>query len=173
MNKDNQPMPRRSDDAQVIRPPHLLQAKVASVPVRDPDALFAAVDRAIAAKADVFLENARDDLGAMRIALHEAVTVTEKRAEGLERVFTIAHDLKGQGSSFGYPLITKIGGLLCQFLRARRGHDAQGLRIAAAHIEALAIVLEHRIAGEGGQLGASVVERLEKLVGAAEDEAPV
>ena len=103
----------------------------------------------------------------MRTALHEAVTQAEKRAEALDRVYTIAHDLKGQGSSFGYPLITKVGALLCQYIKARRANDAQGLRIVAAHIEALGLIVEHKIGGDGGKLGTEMTGRLEKLVGTA------
>ena len=158
----------RDDDAQVIRAPGLLRAKVVKVPAADPDAIFAAVDKTIAGQADGFLVHVRGELGAMRAALHQAVTTADKRAESLERVYTIAHDLKGQGSSFGYQLITGIAALLCQFLRGQRANDAQGLRIAAAHVEALGVVMDHRIVGDGGKAGAAMVERLRKLVGAIE-----
>jgi hypothetical protein len=93
--------------------------------------------------------------------------MADKRAESLDRIYGIAHDLKGQGSSFGYQLITGVAGLLCQFLKGQRVNDAQGLRVAAAHVEALGIVMEHKIAGDGGKLGTAMVERLQKLVGAA------
>lgn len=154
-------------EAQVIRQPGLLRAKVAKAPPGDAEAVFAAADKAVLQKAGLFLEHARDELGVMRSALHQAVTVADKRAESLDRVYTIAHDLKGQGSSFGYELITKVGSLLCQYLKGRRANDAQGLRIVAAHIEALGLIVEHRITGAGGKLGTEMVTRLEKLVGSA------
>lgn len=56
--------------------------------------------------------------------------------------------------------------LLCQYLKMRRASDAQSLRIVAAHIEALGLVVEHRIGGDGGKLGAAMLERLDKLLGA-------
>ncbi|MEQ8166501.1 MAG: hypothetical protein RIC93_10545, partial [Alphaproteobacteria bacterium] len=34
------------------------------------------------------------------------------------RLFGVVHDIKGQGGSFGYPLISEIAGMLCELLRA-------------------------------------------------------
>lgn len=164
MTDTREPAAAQGGEAEVIRPPGMLRAKVRTEPVRDADALFAAVDRQIAGNAESFLAHAVAELGAMRSALHHAVTSAEKRAESLDRVFTIAHDLKGQGSSFGFPLITRVAALLCQYLRTRRPNDGQGLRIAAAHVEALNILVEHRVGGEGGRLGSTMIERLERLV---------
>ena len=65
-------------------------------------------------------------------------------------------------------LITKVGAQLCLYLKSRRANDAQGLRIVAAHIEALGLIVEHRITGAGGKLGTEMVGRLEKLVGTAQ-----
>jgi len=168
MSKHSEPTHAGDGEAQVIRQPGLLRAKVGKAPPGDAEAVFAAADKAVKQKAGAFLDHVRGELASMRTALHQAVTVAEKRAAALDRVYTIAHDLKGQGSSFGYDLITKVGGLLCQYLKARRANDAQGLRIAAAHIEALGLIVEHRIAGDGGKLGGEMVGRLEKLVGAAQ-----
>jgi len=168
MSKQTESSPVGDSEAQVIRQPGLLRAKVGKAPPGDAEAVFAAADKAVMQKAGVFLDHARGELATMRTALHQAVTVAEKRAESLDRVYTIAHDLKGQGSSFGYNLITRVGGLLCQYLKARRANDAQGLRVTAAHIEALSLIVEHRIGGDGGKLGGEMVERLEKLVGAAQ-----
>ena len=168
MSKQSESMDLGDGEAQVIRQPGLLRAKVAKAPPGDAEAVFAAADKAVMQKAGVFLEHARGELASMRTALHEAVTQAEKRAEALDRVYTIVHDLKGQGSSFGYPLITRVGALLCQYLKARRANDAQGLRIVAAHIEALGLIVEHKIGGDGGKLGTEMTGRLEKLVGAAQ-----
>jgi chemotaxis protein histidine kinase CheA len=167
MSKQIEPSEMAEGEAQVIRQPGLLRAKVAKAPPGDAEAVFAAADKAVLQKADLFIEHARDELGAMRTALHQAVTVAEKRAESLDRVYTMAHDLKGQGTSFGYELITRVGALLCQYLKARRANDAQGLRVVAAHIEALGLIVEHRITGAGGKLGTEMITRLEKLVGTA------
>lgn len=167
MSKQSEPIEVGEGEAQVIRQTGLLRAKVAKAPPGDAEAFFGAADKALMQKAGIFIEHARGEIASMRAALHQAITEADKRAGSLDRVYTIAHDLKGQGSSFGYVLITRVSALLCHYLKARRANDAQGLRIVAAHIEALALVVEHRIGGDGGKLGAAMFERLDKLVGAA------
>lgn len=76
----------------------------------------------------------------------------------------IAHDIKGQGGSFGYPLITDIGNSLSGLLKHDRLMSDAGLALLSAHITALTTVMDKAIEGDGGDLGSSYVERLEDLV---------
>src|SRR5262249_59846534 len=55
------------------------------------------------AKARAALDTARDDAG--------------QRGAQVEALFRIAHDLKGQGASFGFPLVTRIAQSLCILTR--------------------------------------------------------
>ena len=80
-------------------------------------------------------------------------------------ILEIAHDLKGEGGSFGYPLVTRIAHSLSCLLR--QGAEASDGRLAAivrGHIEAIDIVLEKRITGSGDPLTGRLVVRLEALV---------
>jgi len=38
----------------------------------------------------------------------------------LAEIYTVSHNFKGQGSSFGYPLITRTGASLCRLLKSRQ-----------------------------------------------------
>jgi HPt (histidine-containing phosphotransfer) domain-containing protein len=55
-------------------------------------------------------------------------------ADGLYR---LAHDLKGQGTSFGYPAITAIAGELCRDIEARHDPD-----IIEAHLKLISQALK-------------------------------
>ncbi|WP_282604889.1 Hpt domain-containing protein [Pelagibius sp. Alg239-R121] len=77
----------------------------------------------------------------------------------------IAHDIKGQGGSFGYPLITEVGDSLSTLLKHERMQSEAGLKLLAAHITALATILDKAIQGDGGNLGGSYTQRLSALVG--------
>jgi hypothetical protein len=41
-----------------------------------------------------------------------------ERAGALHDMFEIAHDMRGEGGSFGFPLVTQIGDILCKYLTA-------------------------------------------------------
>lgn len=78
------------------------------------------------------------------------------------RLFGVVHDIKGQGGSFGYPLISEIAGMLCGLLRADPVAEPRR-DVCLAHLEALSLVAEHRIAGTGGAAGQALVTRLRDL----------
>lgn len=106
-----------------------------------------------------------DALARMTEALITARARSEARALALRQLFEAAHDVKGQGASFGYPLLSRIGQSLC-----RLGHGAsyeafpaETLKVVGAHIDAMKIILEKRIRGDGGALGARLAEKLESM----------
>jgi len=79
-------------------------------------------------------------------------------------VHGVAHDIKGQGSTFGYILVTDIASLLCHYLeRGMKGEALDGNAIAH-HIDALKTVVDNRIKGDGGELGGEVIAALKAVV---------
>lgn len=81
----------------------------------------------------------------------------------LQQMREIVHILKGQGSSFGFPLLTRIGELLSVRLKHLRTPDAEQAERVAAHVDAMALILDKSIQGDGGELGEALVERLRTL----------
>jgi hypothetical protein len=104
-------------------------------------------------------------LETMRAALLQASAQQDAQADPLRRIFETAHDLKGQGTSFGYPLVTRIAQSLC-----RLGHGTpieapapERLRAIGAHLTVLVTILEKRIKGDGGPLGDKLAAKLETM----------
>ena len=83
---------------------------IASDAIRDAEA-------AVAALAECFLEWITEDIGRARQALEAAQASPGDNRQQLRDVFEVVHNVKGQGGSFGYDLLTKIGGSLCNYLR--------------------------------------------------------
>lgn len=107
-----------------------------------------------------------DDIARMEGHLAEAGADAEGRSAHLDRLYAAAHDIKGQGDSFGYDLMTTIGKSLCDFIRAAGGSD-DGLRVMAAHIRAMKTVIDKRVSGDGGASGEKLVAGLAALAGAS------
>ena len=105
------------------------------------------------------------DVAKARAALSNAGDDPAQRAEQIGSVFRVAHDLKGQGASFGFPLVTKIGQSLCILTRDRmRDYGAKEFDLAKAHLDAIDLVLTKGIKGEGGKVGTDLAARLELKV---------
>src|SRR6185295_6268984 len=105
------------------------------------------------------------DVAKARAALAAAGDDPAQRGEQIGAMFRVAHDLKGQGASFGFPLVTKIGQSLCILTRDRaRDYQARHLDLAKSHLDAIELVLTKSIKGEGGKVGAELVAKLELRV---------
>jgi chemotaxis protein histidine kinase CheA len=128
-------------------------------------AVLARAEAAVADLAKDYATWALADVAKARAALASAAENPAQRARQVEALFRIAHDLKGQGASFGFPLITQIGQSLCVLTRDR-GYDYQAghLDLAKSHLDAIELVLTKGIKGEGGKVGAELVAKLERRV---------
>ena len=108
---------------------------------------------------------ARADVERARTSLDAALSDPAQRAKHVEDLFRVAHDLKGQGASFGYPLVTRIADSLCKLTRDRKlAYENRHLDLAKAHLDAAQLVLTKEIKGEGGQIGADLAAKLKTRV---------
>ncbi len=121
---------------------------------------LAAADKKIAGASLGFIDWAGADIA-------EAMAALEKLAgggdgeEATSFIFRVAHDLKGQGTTFGYPLATQIAGLLCDFIRsAASSPSADLISVIRAHLAALNLVLKQNIKGDGDAAAQQLVEKL-------------
>lgn len=126
---------------------------------------LARAEAAVAGLAKDFPAWALADVAKGRAALAAASDDPAGRGQHVEALFRVGHDLKGQGSSFGFPLVTKIGQSLCTLTRDRtRSYESKDLDLAKAHLDALDLILTKGIKGEGGKVGAELVAKLESRV---------
>ncbi len=123
---------------------------------------LAVAEAQVEALADSFESWARGDLAALQVALQGAGQMSRRRQE-FDRIFQVAHDMKGQGSTFGYNLLTEIAGSLCDFIRRLTEPSDAVLVLVRHHVSALNVVLEKRIKGSGGELGQQIIARLRQL----------
>lgn len=88
--------------------------------------------------------------------------------ESLEVVLRGAHDLKGMGATYGYPLVTQLGASLCRLIETEAGKQASRANPALvnAHVDALRAVIRDRITTDAHPLGRAIVRALEAHVAA-------
>lgn len=75
---------------------------------------------------------------------------------------TIAHELRGQGGIFDYPLITACGKSLYEATRPSMFvNSPQVLDLIQAHIDTIRTVFKNRIKGDGGEVGTTLLADIE------------
>ena len=129
-----------------------------------PDAVREA-EAAVAALADSFLEWIAEDIGRARQALATAQDKPGDNQPEMRVIFDVVHNVKGQGGSFGYDLLTTIGGSLCNYLRVDTASASEKqLKVVSAHFTAMDFVLEKNLQGKGGEIGDQLTGKVAQLV---------
>ncbi len=85
----------------------------------------------------------------------------EQMKTAMEKLNITAHELRGQGGVFGYPLITEFGKSLydCTGASARVTENLR--EFVKAHIDGITAVINGNVKGDGGQIGKELLQSLE------------
>jgi HPt (histidine-containing phosphotransfer) domain-containing protein len=151
-------------EMEIINPPNLLKEKVKE---GGPGAVdLATLERAesvIAGMTDSYLEWVEEDLKRMDAAFAALETATGDRKAEVEEVFQVAHDIKGQGGSFGYDLMTVIGNELCRLIERQKDFGDAEIQAIKVHVDALRLVINSRMKGDGGANGQALVAGIRQV----------
>lgn len=154
------------DKPSVIRPPDTIKAKVSTggPGAVDLDALEKA-EAVIAGMADNYLEWVEEDLVKIQKASDELKAADpDARKSLIDRVFQIAHDMKGQGGSFNYDLMTILGDGLCRFVEGLETAGPSKLQVIQLYIDTMKLVITNRMSGDGGPEGEKILKGLDMVV---------
>lgn len=98
------------------------------------------------------------------------VDTPEKRHDFFEEINHIAHDMKGQGGTFGYPLITDFSDSLYGFTMKRSGEISDNqVELVKSHLDAMRAVIRGRVSGDGGEIGTKLANSLNEAITQYED----
>ncbi|MFT3811726.1 MAG: hypothetical protein QM698_17570 [Micropepsaceae bacterium] len=120
------------------------------------EAAMAEAEAALKALAEEYPAYAEADVEQMAASIAALQAAGGADAGLVAEVYATAHNIKGQGSAFGYDLMTELGEALCTLTRDRAALDAGPLAAAAALIAACRTVLTERLTGDGGVFGAQL-----------------
>lgn len=149
-----------SNPAQVINPPNTLRAKVGGGFGAIDARAIAKAEEALAAMAGQFSQWLQDELDKLEAA-RAAIKAQGLTAETAEQLYFRAHDLKGLGGTYQYPLVTRIAGSLCKLLDDANKRLGAPMVLVDAHIDAIKAVVRDRIQTDEHPVGKALVEALE------------
>ncbi len=92
------------------------------------------------------------------------VDTPEQRFQHFEQLHSIAHDMRGQGGTFGYPLMSNFADGLYDFTGVSTTTSDKNVEIIKAHIDAMRVVIKDRISGDGGDIGNQLKKGLEAAI---------
>ena len=121
---------------------------------------FQDAEARIAALAADYETWAREDLKNAEQALEAARAMPSGRQPQIKKLFGIAHDMKGQGGTFGYDLITLICGSLFDFIHHIPDATDAELKVINQHLVVMRVVLDNQIKGSGGAFADEITAKL-------------
>ncbi|MCB2101000.1 MAG: Hpt domain-containing protein [Rhodobacterales bacterium] len=156
-----------TDKPEIITPPNALKAKVKVGGAGAVDmAVLEQAEQVIASMADDYLDWVAQDLKNLRAA-YETLRADPNNAENLERIFQISHDIKGQGGSFGFRLITQAGNSLCRFIESLANQEtltSAHLDAVGVHVDTMTLIIAEDLRDDGGAKGGALMSGLNKMV---------
>jgi len=156
-------MTQREKPIEIINPPNMLKAKVGGK--------LPTADQAMIARAENALSNLKGEFGAW---LNEEVVKLEEylkacKSQGLsgdmgEMLFTCAHDLRGLGTTYEFPIITRIAASLSKLIETPEQRAEVPMGLVEAHVGAIKAAVIQNIRDEKDPIGAQLAEELETRV---------
>jgi chemotaxis protein histidine kinase CheA len=149
----------------MMRPESALAAKLSRSKVSDSELedRFAEAEARISDVAAGFVEWVAQDLAVARAEI-DRLAMGEGSVASVKAIFRIAHDIKGQGGTFGYALATAIGAPLCDFLRTATQMPTEAqVGVIKAHLLALHVVFSNGIKGDGDESVRGLLDRLAQV----------
>ena len=152
-----------SQTVEIIQVPNTLRMKVGP--------RFGAMDAAAVAKAEEalkslasefaqWLQDEIDKLEAARLA----VKTNGPEPALMEQLYLPAHDLKGLGATYDYPLISRVAGSLCKLMDSPNGRTGAPLFLVDAHIDAIRAIVRDEIRDPEHPVGRALSQALDQRV---------
>ena len=154
----------QQNSGQMIQPNNALRLKVGGgrLGAIDPAAI-AKAEAALKSLASNFSQWLNDEIvkleGARQQVRAEGIT-----AESMENLYLRAHDLKGLGATYEYPLVTRIAGSLCKLIDDPDKRAEAPLFLVDAHIDAIKAAVKGGIQSDTHPTGHALVSALEQRV---------
>ncbi|NMM44518.1 response regulator [Rhodospirillaceae bacterium KN72] len=149
-----------------FRIPRGLKAKLAGGRSGDPNepafdpALIEAAEGKIANMEGDYADWVAHSIDELSQAHHRMVEEPERAVLHMATVHEIAHELRGQGGIFGYPLMTQFGKSLYDVTDEESQVSPQLLDLIDAHIDLIKVVTKQKIKGDGGSVGQQLLKSL-------------
>ena len=120
-------------------------------------------EKALAALQDDFEDWLVGDLDLLKDAT-EALKEDNASEETISDICLKAHDLKGLGVTYKYPLVTRMAGSLHRLLDENTFEDGVPLEVIDNHVKAIQAVVVGKVKAADDPVGAELAKELETMV---------
>lgn len=157
-------MSNNQDGVQHFTPPNRLKAKLGKS--------LGAFDAGAIARAEAAMASMSDQFGGWLIeelskleAAHKIISTPGSGEAQLEEFYRRAHDLKGLGTTYGYPIVSQFAGSLCKLLDSPDARARAPRQILDSHVAAIVASVKQKITTTEHPMGKALLIELQGQVG--------
>ncbi len=151
---------------EVITPPNMLKVKTGGQLPKFDERAVARAEQALKQLAHQFDDWMNEEVAKLEAA-YAALAGGPVAGEAGETLFRAAHDIKGLGSTYEFPLVTRLAASFCRLIETeglRKNADASLVR---AHVEAIRAAVRDGVRTEDHPVGKLLLTELESRVARA------
>jgi hypothetical protein len=152
----------KTNEAQIIPAPNALKLKIGGKLSLDTDAI-ARAEAALKSLSGQFSEWLQDEINKLEAARAE-VHAQGMNPQTSEVLYMRAHDLKGLGTTYEFPLVSRIAASLCKLIDDPATRAKAPLYLIDAHIDAIKAAVRDNIKDAEHPVGQVLVTELERKV---------
>jgi chemotaxis protein histidine kinase CheA len=150
---------------EVINVPNTLKLKVGPRFVGLNASAVAKAEAALKSLSSQFSKWLQDELEKLDVA-RTAIRTHGLTKETADQLYTRSHDLKGLGTTYEFPIITRMAGSLCKLLETPEARLKAPLKLVDAHIDAIRAAVRDDIRDDQNPTGRILAQELERQVAA-------
>lgn len=150
---------------QLITPPNLLKAKVGvgGMGGIDPD-LVKEAESLLDTMSDEFADSVGLEVAHLMQLAMDLETDPSTAEKIMKKLRRVGHELRGQGTTYGYDLISEIAASLYRYTDRLYSFVELNPEVVRAHADAMRAVIKNKVKGDGGDIGVDLVKSLDALV---------
>ncbi len=167
--KDNTPTPvtplLQDEEVTILPPDYTLKKAIGNVEMSKmlDEAVVAQAQQNVDSKQEDFLQWIGEDIAKLERAFTDLTVKLKPGNLHLEELRRIAISIKSQAGTFGFTLASSVARSLYTFCDNFGFTEAQAL-VLRKHIDAIKLILQKRITGDGGPVGQELLKDMAKLV---------
>jgi chemotaxis protein histidine kinase CheA len=146
---------------EIFMPPNILKAKVGGT---------GGLDGSAVRRAELAVEELKGEFANWMVEdvnrLADARNALDKNrgAETMGALYRAAHDLKGQGQTFDYPLVARMAASLCKLTDVEGAGDNIPMTLIDAHVDAIKVIVRQNIKDTANMTATVLARELERRV---------
>lgn len=153
-----------------ITPPNTLKAKLGNRLGGFDAGAIARAEAALQSMSGQFGDWLNDELAKLEAA-HADVRTPGSGEEALETFYRRAHDLKGLGTTYGYPIVSQFAASLCKLIDSPEGRARAPRGLLDAHVGAIKAAVMQKVTEASHPIGRALLTELTAQVAKYADAA--